>query len=63
MLVAVTTCSVFQAAEQRSSTPFTLVAEAKAAPVTAADPPFFFSVDQTVAGRWTILEVEAVIYL
>jgi hypothetical protein len=63
MLVDVTTCSAFQAAEQRSSASLTVVAAEKAAPDTAAEPPFFFSVDQTVAGRWTILEVEAVIYL
>jgi hypothetical protein len=39
MLEDVTTCSVFQAAEQISRTPETVVAAAKSEPETAAEPP------------------------
>jgi hypothetical protein len=63
MLFEVTTCSAFQAAEQRSSTPLTVVAEAKSVPSTTAEPPQRFCGDQLEAGRWTILEVVAFIFL
>lgn len=63
MLEDVTTCSAFQAVEQRSRTPLTVVAAAKSAPVTEAEPPQRFCGDQLVGGRCMISVVVAVIFL